>query len=351
MLVETSLREFPMSKVAEMARLADELGFDGLTFSEVRHDPFIVAAVAASATTRIRLATSVAIAFPRSPMVVAQATHNLQELSDGRFTVGLGTQVKGHITRRFSSVWDSPGPRLREYVESLRAIWDCWQHGSPLNYQGRFYQFTLMTPEFNFGPTPHPLRVDLAAVNPFNLETAGTLADGLRVHGFNTAEYLRDVIWPAVDDAAERTGRSLDNFEMIGGGFIATGPTEEAVRASREAMRRRVAFYGSTRAYEPIFAHHGWQALAPALRELIAQGRWNDLHTLVNDEVLDRFCIAGTFETIAERVGERLGGVTDRISIGLPTDAAVQRQAIADVVQSLKSLPTARQKRSAPVSG
>ena len=180
-------------------------------------------------------------------MVVAQATHNLQELSGGRFSVGLGTQVRGHIERRFSTVWDSPGPRLREYVLSLRAIWDCWQHGTPLNYEGRFYQFTLMTPEFNFGPTPHPLRIDLAAINPYNIETAATLARGLRVHGFNTAEYLRDVIWPVVDEAAERAGRPLDDFEMIGGGFLASRrgrrrrsgrPASRSASASRSTARR-----------------------------------------------------------------------------------------------------------------
>src|SRR3954451_948526 len=314
MRVETGLYKCPMPRVAELARLAEDLGYDGLTFSEVRHDPFVVAAVAAAATSRLQLSTSVAIAFPRSPMVVAEATHNLQELSGGRFTVGLGTQVRGHITRRFSTVWDSPGPRLREYVESLRAIWACW-NGAPLNYEGRFYQFTLMTPEFNFGPTPHPLRIDLAAINRFNIETTAMLAGGLRVHGFNTAEYLRDVIWPIVRDTAERVGRPLDDFEMIGGGFVASGPDEEAVQTAREQMRRRVAFYASTRAYEPILAHHGWQDLAPALRELIAQGRWNDLHTLVSDEVLHRFCVAGTYDTIAERVRERLGGLTDRISL------------------------------------
>jgi probable F420-dependent oxidoreductase len=348
MLVETGLREFPMPRVAEMARLAEEIGFDGLTFSEVRHDPFIVAAVAASATTRIHLATSVAIAFPRSPMVVAQATHNLQELSGGRFTVGLGTQVRGHITGRFSSVWDSPGPRLREYVESLNAIWACWQNGTPLDYRGRFYQFTLMTPEFNFGPIPHPLRIDLAAINPYNLETAGTLASGLRVHGFNTAEYLEEVIWPTVADAAERAGRPLDDFEVIGGGFIASGPDEDAVRESREAMRRRVAFYGSTRAYAPIFEHHGWGGLGSALRELIAQSRWGDLHTLIDDEVLDRFCIAGTYDTLPDRVRSRLGGIVDRISLSLPKNAAAVRAELSDLVARLKELPTARQSRGAP---
>ena len=348
MFVETSLRELQMPQVPEAARLAEELGFDGLTFSEVRHDPFVVAAVAASATHRIELATSVAIAFPRSPMIVAQATHNLQELSGGRFSVGLGTQVKGHITRRFSAVWDSPGPRLREYVLSLRAIWECWQHGTPLSYEGRFYQFTLMTPEFNLGPTPHPLRIDLAAINPYNVETAATLARGLRVHGFNTPEYLRDVIWPEVEDAAERAGRSLDDFEMIGGGFLAAGADEREVRAAREAVRRRVAFYGSTRAYAPIFEHHGWGKLGPALRELIAQGRWGDLHTLVDDDVLDRFCIDGSYQTIAERVGERLGGLVDRVSLPLPANAAEVGDDIADAVKALQALPTARRRRAAP---
>jgi probable F420-dependent oxidoreductase len=306
--------------------------------------------VAASATDRIQLATSVAIAFPRSPMVVAQATHNLQELSNGRFSVGLGTQVKGHITRRFSTAWDSPGPRLREYVASLRAIWDCWQNAAPLNYQGQFYQFTLMTPEFNLGPTPHPLRIDLAAINPYNLETTGTLARGLRVHGFNTPAYLRDVIWPAIDDAAERAGRPLDDFEMIGGGFIACGPDDSAVRAAQEQVRRRVAFYGSTRAYAPILEHHGWNTLGPALRDLIAEGRWAELHTLVDDDVLDQFCIAGTYRTIADRVGERLGGMVDRVSLPLPENAAELRDEIAGAIEALQAVPTARQRRITPAA-
>jgi probable F420-dependent oxidoreductase len=350
MFVETSLREFPMPRVAEIARLAEDLGYDGLTFSEVRQDPFVLAAVAAASTRRLKLATSVAIAFPRSPMVVAGAIRTLQDLSDGRFTVGLGTQVKGHITRRFSTAWDSPGPRLREYVESLRAIWDCWQQGTPLDYQGRFYQFTLMTPEFNPGPTPHPLRIDLAAINRYNVETTGMLASGLRVHGFNTARYLEDVIWPAVRDGAERAGRSLDDFEMIGGGFVASGPDEEAVQRAREEMRRRVAFYGSTRAYAPILEHHGWHDLGPALRGLIAQGRWDDLHTLVSDEVLDQFCMAGTYDTIAERVRERLGGIVDRISLPLPESANELGDGLGRAIEALKAVPTARQTAAGPVA-
>ena len=349
MRVETGLYSCPMSRVAALAQQAEALGYDGLTCSEVRHEPFVVASVAAAATSRIQISTSIAIAFPRSPMVVAEATHNLQELSGGRFTLGLGTQVRGHVTRRFSSVWDSPGPRLREYVESLRAIWACF-NGAPLKYEGQFYQFTLMTPEFNFGPTPHPLRIDLAAINRYNVETTALAANGLRLHGFNTAEYLRDTIWPIVHETVERAGRPLSEFEMIGGGFIASGTDEEAVMAAREQMRRRVAFYGSTRAYEPVLAHHGWQDLAPALRRLIAQGRWDELHTLVSDEVLDRFCMAGTYDTIADRVRERLGGLTDRVSLPMPEDGPVD-DGLGRAIEALRKIPTAQEQMGAPVKG
>jgi probable F420-dependent oxidoreductase len=344
MLVETSLREMPMSQLGAMARLAEEIGYEGLTFSELRQDPFIAAAVAATATTRVQLATSVAIAFPRSPMVVAYATRNLQDLSGGRFSVGLGTQVRGHITRRFSTVWDSPGPRLREYVEALQAIWACWQNGTPLEYQGKHYQFTLMTPEFDLGPTPYALRIDLAAINRFNVETAATLGRGLRLHSFNTVEYLRDSIWPVVNDAAERAGRPLSTFEMIGGIFLASGRNDEAVSKAREGVRKRIAFYGSTRAYAPILEHHGWHDLGPGLRGLIAQGRWSELHTLVSDEVVDRFCIAAPYDTIAERVRERIGGLVDRVSLPLPENAADLRDELRQTIEALKAVPTARQR-------
>jgi probable F420-dependent oxidoreductase len=348
MFVEASIREVPPPEVAEAARLAEELGFDGLGFSEVRQDPFQMAAVAATSTQRLQLATSVAIAFPRSPMVVAYATRNLQDLSGGRFTVGLGTQVRGHIQRRFSATWDSPGPRLREYVESLRAIWDCWQHGAPLDYRGRFYSFTLMTPEFHLGSSEHPTRVHLAAINPYNIATSATLCDGLRVHSFCTAEYLQDVIWPNVRRAAEQAGRPLDTFEMIGGSFLVSGPDEAAVRAGREWARMRAAFYGSTRAYGPVFEHHGWPHLGPALRELIAQGRWDDLAGVIDDEVLDRFCIAGTYDTFADRVRERLGGLTDRISLRMPQDPVGQGKELAGLVAALKAIPTARDQPHRP---
>jgi probable F420-dependent oxidoreductase len=346
MLVETSLRELAMADIASGARLAETLGYDGLTFSEVRQDPFIVASLAATATEKVQLATSVAIAFPRSPMIAAYATRNLQDLSHGRFSLGLGTQVRGHIQRRFSAEWDSPGPRLREYVHALRAIWSCWQDGTPLDMHGRFYNFTLMTPEFSLGPGPYPTRVHLAAVNPYNIATAATLCDCLRVHSFCTPEYLRDVIWPTVTSAAAAAGRSLDGFEMLGCGFLVAGATPDDVHMAREQVRRRVAFYASTRAYAPVLEHHGWHQLGPTLRELIARGQWADLARHVDDTVLNAFCIAGTYAELPGRVQARLEGLIDRVSLPLPHDATRDAARLAATIADLHTLATAREQRS-----
>ena len=224
MLVDTSPRRLGgdsgdgLRGIADDAQLAESLGFDGLIFGEIRTDPLIDATLAITATSRIEVATNVLIAFPRSPMVVAYATRNLQELSGGRFTLGIGTQVRGHIVRRFSAEWDAPVRCLREYVQALRAIWASWQTGAPLDYRGRFYQFTLMTPEFSLGPNDHPTRLNIAAMNPFNVATAAMLCDGLTLHSLMTPSYIREVIWPAVERAACSAQRSLATFEMSGGG-------------------------------------------------------------------------------------------------------------------------------------
>jgi probable F420-dependent oxidoreductase len=325
MLVDTSLGRSGAAgggirDIAEDARRAESFGFDGVVFGEIRADPLLQAALAISATERIQVATNVLIAFPRSPMVVAYATRNLQDLSGGRFTLGIGTQVRGHITRRFNAPWDSPGPRLREYVEALRAIWACWQDGTPLDYRGRFYQFSLMTPEFNLGPSRYPTRVNVAAVNAFNIATAGMLCDGLTLHSLLTPVYLREVIWPILARSAMSAERSLESFELIGSNFLVWGPTAEAVSLGREQVRRRVAFYSSTRAYAPVLEHHGLDELGPALRKLIAENRWDELVTLISDDVLDLFFIAGVYEEIGDKVQEQLGGLVDRIHLSLPRD-------------------------------
>jgi probable F420-dependent oxidoreductase len=352
MLVDTTLTGLgahggELRETPDAARLAESLGFDGLVFGEIRTDPLLQATLALAATQRIQVATNVLIAFPRSPMVVAYATRNLQDLSTGRFTLGIGTQVRGHITRRFAAPWDSPGPRLRDYVQSLRAIWACWQVGTPLDYHGRFYQFSLMTPEFSLGPSPYPTRVNVAAVNAFNIATAATLCDGLTLHSLLTPEFLRDVIWPTVQRAAESSDRSLENFEMAGSNFVVWGPTAEAVAAGREQVRRRVAFYSSTRVYAPVLEHHGLHDLGPELRRLIAENRWDDLATLVSDEVLDLFCIAGIYEEIADKVHAVLGGLVDRIHLSLPRDTSTSDLKRAErAVEALHALPNARERRT-----
>lgn len=342
MLVETNLREVPLADVQREARLAEALGFDALTMAEVRQDPFLAVALMAAATERVRLATGVAIVFPRSPMVVAYGSRNLQDLANGRFSLGVGTQVKGHIERRFSAAWGSPGPRLREYVLSLRAIWDCWQHDTPLDFRGDYYTFTLMTPEFHLGPTLHRMPIHVAAVNAYNAQLTGELGEALRVHGFTTPEYLRDVIWPNVRIGAERSSRSLDDFEMIGCGFIATGPDDATVQAAREKIRHRVAFYGSTRAYRPVLEHHGWGQLGDHLRDLVRQQRWDDLTRSVSDEVLDTFCMTGTYDVIAEAVSRRLGGLVDRVAVPFPEDPERGHAHLVKALAALKQVPTAR---------
>ncbi len=342
MKIETIIPDSAFEQIPALARRLEELGFDGLAQPELKHDPFVALALAAPVTQRLTLATSVAIAFPRSPMVVAYQAHDLQRLSRGRFVLGLGTQVKGHIERRFSTTWDSPGPRLREYVLALRAIWKTWQTGEPLDFQGRFYRFSLMTPEFDPGPIPyHPIPIEIAAVNAYNARLAGEIGDGLRVHPMTTPEYLRDVLWPLVREGAARSGRDLHGFRMVGGGFIATGAGESEVRTAREQARYRIAFYASTRTYLPVLEHHGWAELNPKLRRLIAENRWDQLASVIPDEVLDAFCISGTYDTIAKRVRERLEGLVDVLHVAPPADPLRPDERYLAAIAELKSITPA----------
>jgi probable F420-dependent oxidoreductase len=337
--VETNPREQHFDGLPAAVRLAEELGFDGVTQSEIRRDPFLSLGVAATVSTRVRLTPSVAIVFPRSPMIVAVMSHNLQELSHGRFVLGMGTQVKGHIQRRFSMEWGRPGPRMREYILALRAIWDTFQHNTPLEFEGEFYRFTLMNPEFNPGPSESfPIPVQIAAINQFLCRTAGELCDGLRVHGFTTPEYLRDVIWPNVIRGAQKSGRSLDGFEMVGAGFIATGPDEETVTREREKIRTRVAWYGSTRTYLPVLEHHGWEGLNPEMRKLIDAHRLDELHTLIDDTMLDTFCVAATWADLPDALDRRIGGLTDSISIPVPESMDNYHADLAELVSKLQQL-------------
>jgi probable F420-dependent oxidoreductase len=319
---------------AAAARQAEEDGADCVTSNELRHEPFTPLAFAALATQRVQLATSVAIAFPRSPMVVANHAWDLQRQSRGRFILGLGSQVKAHNERRFSTPWIAPAARLGEYVQALRAIFRCWEHGEKLDFRGRFYNFTLMTPEFSPGPQNLPLPpIAMAAVGPMMLKTAARVADSVRLHSFATRQYLEKVVRPMLDEELKAVGRSWENFEVTGGGFVATGPDEASVQAAAEKVRYRVAFYGSTPAYRAVFDLHGLGALGARLTEMSKRGAWSEMARQIPDEVLDLFVARACYDGIAEAIQRRFGGLVDTVSVDFPkdTDAETRRDVIAAI--------------------
>ena len=334
MQIETGLPMDDWRKVPEAARRAEEAGFDGLLSAEIAHDPFVPLAFAATATERVRLGTGIAVCFPRSPMVMANIAWDLQEQSRGRFTLGLGVQVKGHNERRFSVPWSAPVPRVREYIESLRAIWRAWEKGEKLDYEGEHYRFTLMTPEFSPRPTGLPrVPISLAAVGPAMIRLAGRVCDGVRLHGFATRKYIEEVALPSLYDGLEKSGRARPSFEVWGGGFVATAATEDALVKQAEAIRYRVAFYGSTRSYHPVFAVHGWEELGLKLHAMSKQGQWEKMAAEVPDEVLHTFAAIATHDCLKDAITARFGGIVDSIALdfGGDTGLGARRELIEEL--------------------
>lgn len=334
MQVEVNVRGLDLERVPDAARRLEAAGVHVLADGEIRRDPFISLALAAAATERIGLASAITIAFARSPMVSAYSARNLHEISGGRFSLGLGTQVKRHVLRRFSGSWDRPGPQLRDYVQAVRAIWRCWDEGVALDHHGPYYQIDLMSPEFDLGPDPNgPIDLAVAAVNAYNLETAARYADTVRLHAFCTPAYLREVIVPQLDRSSpEGAGRPT----IVGGGFIATGADEAEVAAARETARGRIGFYGTTRTYRGVLEHHGWGGLADDLRARSDAGRWSELADLVDDEVLDTFTTSAPYAGIGEAVRARYGGIVDRVQFPCPSlddDWDGFAEAVASVAQ------------------
>jgi probable F420-dependent oxidoreductase len=293
--------------------------YDGLWLSEVRHDPFVAAALAATVTQRLDLGTSIAVAFARSPMSTAVLAHDLQALTGGRFVLGLGTQVKAHITRRFSLPWGQPAARLREYVQALRAIWSAWESGGRLDFAGEFYTHTLMPPTFvpeahGFGPPP----VLLAGVGPALTEVAGEVADGFLPHGFTTERYLRTVTLPALQRGRARSDDPGAAIAVCGAPMIVTGRTEPEQHAAATAVRAQIAFYGSTPAYRPILELHGWGELGTDLHALSRAGRWAQMAALIDDDVLAAFAVVADPEQVVAELDRRFGPLFDRLTLSLP---------------------------------
>lgn len=319
MKTQVSITGTPYGEIGAQMSALETSGFSAVTTQENRFNPFLPLSVAAVQSSKIELRTSVAIAFARSPMASANLGWDLNLASQGRFTLGLGSQVKGHNVRRFSVPWTPPAPRMREYVQAVRAIWDCWQNGTTLDYQGDHYQFTLMTPNFTPPPQTHGLpRIQIAAVGPAMMKVAAEECDGAMLHGFCTRKYLADVIVPKFAKALGGAGKNRTDFEMSGGGFVATGETDEEVSKTFEWIRQRVGFYGSTPSYWPVFEVHGLEDLGFKLNDMSKKGQWDAMTGEVSDEVVRMFAAVGRFDEIKDALADRFGGLVDMV--GMPED-------------------------------
>ena len=334
MRVFTALPGRDWREATPFATAAETAGFDALMTVELGHDPFTPLALAALATARIELTTSVAIAFPRSPTVLASQAWDLNANSNGRFVLGLGTQVKGHNERRFGIPWGPPAPRLHDYVGALRAVWRCWETGERLDYQSEHYRLSLMTPDFSPHPTGlAPPPVTIAAVGRAMLRVAGEVGDGVRLHPLCSRRYLEEVCLPEIGEGMRRGGRSRAHFDLHGGGFLATGPNEQAVAEAVDQVRRRIAFYGSTRTYLPILSLHGLDGLGAELHRLSVEGRWAEMPAKVSDDVVRIFAACGTYRELADAVEARFGGLADSVEVDFPAAAppGLQRELLADI--------------------
>lgn len=319
MKVDTGLITADLMKVPEGARTLESQGFDGMVTFETSNDPFFPLVLAAEHTQRIELMTSIAVAFARNPMVVAGIGNDLQALSKGRFILGLGSQIKPHIIKRFSQPWSHPAARMREFILAMRAIWDCWYEGEELAFRGDFYTHTLMTPMFTPTNNSHgPPRVVLAAVGPKMTEVAGEVADGMLVHSFSTPKYLRDVTMPAIERGLAAGGRKREDFEICCPAFVVSGTDEKEWEASRTSVTRQIAFYGSTPAYKAVLESHGWGELQAELNALSKQGQWEEMGTRVTDEILEQFAVVAEPQRIAAELKKRFGGTIDRLFCTFP---------------------------------
>jgi probable F420-dependent oxidoreductase len=300
------------------AKDLEDLGYDGVWSAETGHDPFLPLAIAAQTTERLELGTSIAVAFARNPMTLAMVANDLQEMSKGRFILGLGSQIKPHITKRFSMEWSHPAPRMREMLLAIRAIWDCWANGTKLDFRGEFYTHTLMTPFFNPGPNKYGIpKIILAAVGERMTEVAGEAGDGMIVHGFTTHRYLREVTIPALERGAAKAGKTRKDLTVAYPGFVVTGQGDQLEQA-KTATKRQIAFYGSTPAYRPVLELHGWGEIGDELNSMSKRGEWEAMGEKITDEMLDAFAVVGPLDDIPRLVGERYGDLVDRFSFYAP---------------------------------
>ena len=324
-----------LDKAGAEARELEEMGYDGLKSIETAHDPFLPLLLAAQSTSKIDLTTGIAVAFARSPMTLANMGHDLNAASKGRFGLGLGSQIRPHITKRYSMPWSSPAARMRELILAMRAIWACWHEGKPLEFLGKFYTHTLMTPFFTptnteFGPP----KVYLAAVGPMMAEVAGEVADGLLVHGFTTQAYLEGVTLPALERGFAKAGKTRADFEISYPVFSIAGRDEAEIAAETTKMRQQVAFYGSTPAYKPVLDSIDAGELQPELNAMSKQGRWVEMGDLIDDGVLEKFAVQGDAAEIARQIKTRYGHIADRTAASYSTMEKSERIAFIEAMRA-----------------
>ena len=328
MLFDVVLDADTIDQIRETSRRAEALGFAGLWAPETRHDPFPQLAVVAEHTQHISLGTAIAVAFARSPMHMAYVAWDMARYSQGRFILGLGTQIKPHIERRFAMPWSKPAARLREYILALRHIWQAWQEGERLNFRGEFYKMTLMSPFFDPGPIEHPhIPIYIAGVNRRLCQLAGELCDGFHVHPFHTVDYLREHIRPWVAEGAARAGRSLDQVVFSTTVFAIVGDSKEERVKRREEVRAQIAFYASTPSYRPVLDQHGWGEIGERLGRLAVRKRWQEMPALISDEMVDVFAVTGTWEEIGPAIQARYGPLLQRVTLYTPFRPGEQDEA------------------------
>jgi probable F420-dependent oxidoreductase len=325
MKLDTGLMARDLREVPAAAKAAEEAGFDALWTAEAGNDGFLPLALIAEHTRGVKMGTAVAIAFPRSPMAMAYTAWDLAGLSQGRFILGLGTQVKGHIERRFSVKWEAPVPRLREYIQSLRAIFKCWSEGGMrLKFEGKYYNFSLMTPFFT--PSRHNfpnIPIYIAGVNKYICRLAGELCDGLHAHPFNSPKYLREFVIPNVEIGLKKSGRSRKDFQIATTAFAIVGRDKDEIERARAGVRQQIAFYASTRTYKGVLDIHGFGDACQRLNEKAAKGDWAGMANEITDEMLDVYSVAGTFDEIGAKIRTRYDGLLDRVAFYMPYRAGV----------------------------
>lgn len=338
--VDPGLREpdtpLDVRTISDGATLVETLGYDGLAVEECKDDPYQQLALASANTTELSLATSVAMAFPRSPTITAMSAWTLQKVSEGRLILGIGSQVRGHIRRRYGMEWSAPAPRMRDYILAMKAVWRCWQNGEPLQHDGDHYKLDLMVPLFDPGPIDHPnIPVHIAAINTNMCAVVGEVADGIRLHPVCSPKYIENVMVPAVAHGAARTQRNPNTVDWCMKPLIATAPDQVTLEQVAESVRARVGFYLSTPAYKAAFEVHGWGDHVDQAAALSREQRWDEIPALVHDEMFNTIATVGTYDEIASLLNNRFGHLIDRLEFSIPVNDPDDEVLLSSMLEEL----------------